>query len=74
MNRAALYESACNVEEFLRRVTAWNGSAEDELTEAIEDAEKLTAELEVGEDEAVALRRELLLALGRTKVRKERGE
>lgn len=41
-----LYECACNVEEFLRRVTAWTGSDEEELTEVIEAAERLAAELE----------------------------
>lgn len=46
MNRAELYEEACCVEEFLRKVTQWEGSAEDEVTEAIEAAEKLTAALE----------------------------
>lgn len=42
----ALYEHACGVEEFLRQVTEWKGCAEDELAEAIEDAEKLTAALD----------------------------
>lgn len=39
-------EEAYCVEEFLRKVTAWEGSAEDELAEAIEAAEKLTAALD----------------------------
>jgi hypothetical protein len=41
-----LAESAYCVEEFLRKVTAWEGSAEDELAEAIEEAEKLCAALD----------------------------
>lgn len=44
--RAELYDAACNVEEFLRRVTAWEGSDEEELGETIEAAEKLTGSLE----------------------------
>lgn len=39
-------EDAYCVEEFLRKVTAWEGAAEDELAEAIESAEKLTAALD----------------------------
>ncbi len=46
MSRAELYEEACCVEEFLRRVNEWTGWDEDELAEAIEAAEKLTAALE----------------------------
>ena len=46
LNEASLREDAYCVEEFLRKVTAWKGSAEDELTEAIEAAEKLTAALD----------------------------
>lgn len=42
----ALYESACGVEEFLRKVMQWKGSDEDELSQAIEEAEELTAALD----------------------------
>lgn len=38
-----LHEHACGLDEFLLKVTQWEGSAEDELGEAIEDAEKLAA-------------------------------
>ena len=41
-----LREEAYCIEEFLRKVTQWKGSAEDELTEAIEAAQKLTAVLD----------------------------
>lgn len=44
--REELVEEAYCVEEFLRKVTQWEGCAEDELTEAIESAEKLSAALD----------------------------
>lgn len=41
-----LVEDAYCVEEFLRKVTQWEGCAEDELAEAIESAEKLSGRLD----------------------------
>jgi hypothetical protein len=55
VTRAELYEEACCVEEFLRKVTQWEGCAEDEVTEAIEAAEKLTAALEEASPQVVPL-------------------
>lgn len=46
----ALVEDAYCVEEFLRKVLKWEGSAEDELAEATEAAEKLCAALDPQED------------------------
>jgi len=34
-------KACCCIEDFLRQVTAWEGSAEDELAEALEEAENL---------------------------------
>ena len=46
INDRDLRESAYCVEEFLRKVLSWEGCAEDELAEAIEEAEKLTGHFE----------------------------